>query len=314
VSGGSVESPGWHWEQDLCGVIPPMLSPLDEQREPDAQGIRLLVEHILAGGCKGLFVLGGYGEGAWLTGAQREAVVRAAVAAAGGRAPVLVGVVLPATKASCEAAQQAESLGADAIVVGSPYYFGVDADAQVRHVEAVLKAVRLPVLLYNIPQCTYNPFAVQTVATLAQEPRVIGIKDSAGDLGAFTELLAIKQRRPGFRVLQGNGVDMLSDPPVMGDGIVAGLANIAPRLHVNLFNAAKAGDDVEVKQLQGRIRDLATLETIGPHFLAAAKAACATLGFGTGLPALPLERVGDLERQAIGTIVQRGLAEQPARV
>jgi 4-hydroxy-tetrahydrodipicolinate synthase len=287
---------------------------MDERREPDPRAIRMLIDHLLAGGCRGLFVLGGYGEGAWLTAQQRGAVIESAVEAAAGRVPVLVGVMLPATAAACEASRQAEALGADALVVGSPYYFSVDADAQIRHVEAVLNAVRLPALLYNIPQCTHNLLRVQTVASLAREPRVIGIKDSVGDLDAFRQLLAIKEHRPGFRVFQGNGDIMVSNPPLLGDGLVAGLANIAPRLYVALFDAATRGDGMAVEELQAWIRDLAGLEAVGPHFLAAAKAACGSLGFGSGQPALPLQRVGDSERRAIGAIVERGLGRLAAPV
>jgi 4-hydroxy-tetrahydrodipicolinate synthase len=106
-----------------------------------------LVEHGLAGGVSGLFVLGGCGEGAWLTASQRGAVIRGAARAAGGRVPVLAGVMFPGTAAAVEAARQAADEGADAIVVGSPYYFPVDDAAQRRHVETVLGASRLPGLL-----------------------------------------------------------------------------------------------------------------------------------------------------------------------
>jgi len=91
-----------------------MISPLTTSGDPDVAAIDLLVEHVLGGGCSGLFVLGGCGEGAWLTGAQRRAVVRATVHAAAGRVPVLVGVMLPATGPSIEAARQAADDGADA--------------------------------------------------------------------------------------------------------------------------------------------------------------------------------------------------------
>ena len=158
--------PGWSWETALCGIIPPMISPLAPVGEPDGPAIASLVEHILGGGCTGLFVLGGCGEGAWLTPQQRAAVIRAAAFAAAGRAPILAGVMLPATGPACEAARQAADEGADALVVGSPYYFGVDAVTQQRHVEALLRAAPLPVLLYNIPQATHNPLAPSTVARL----------------------------------------------------------------------------------------------------------------------------------------------------
>ena len=232
----------WTWDAALCGIVPPMISPLNETGELDGDALKVLIEHILGGGCSGLFILGGCGEGAWLTSGQRASVVRGTVWAAAGRVPVLVGVMLPATGPAMEAARQAADEGADALVVGSPYYLGVDAAAQQRHVEAILGAVSLPVLLYNIPQATHNPLAPATVARLAQDPRILGIKDSAGDFEAFQGFLAIKKRRAAFRVLQGNEHFASASLLLGGDGLVPGMANFAPALFVALHRAAAKGD------------------------------------------------------------------------
>ena len=165
-----------------------------------------LVEHVVTGGCTGLFVLGGCGEGAWLTTAQRDAVVRSAVKAAAGRVPVLAAVMLPATGPATEAARRARGEGADAVVVGSPYYFAVDGGGHRRHVEAVLEAAGLPGLLYNIPQCTHAVLAADTVATLARDTRVLGMKDSAGDFATFQRYLAVKRDAAGLPRAAGPGV------------------------------------------------------------------------------------------------------------
>ena len=79
----------WSWDDALTGVVPPLISPLTDGGDVDGPATGALVEHVLGGGCTGLFVLGGCGEGAWLTTAQRDGVVRAAVKAAAGRVPVL---------------------------------------------------------------------------------------------------------------------------------------------------------------------------------------------------------------------------------
>ena len=130
----------WTWDKALCGVIPPMISPLTADGRADTEAVARVAEHILRGGGSGLFVLGGVGQGAWLSSAERAAIVRASVRAAAGRAPVLVGVMLPGTAPVREAALQAVDAGADALVVGSPYYYAVDAASQQRHVEAILAA------------------------------------------------------------------------------------------------------------------------------------------------------------------------------
>lgn len=295
---------GWSWDTALGGIVPPLISPLDAAREVDEAAIGTLVEHVLGGGCSGLFVLGGCGEGAWLTTRQRGAVVRAMARAAGGRVPVLAGVMLPATGPATEAARQAAGEGADAVVVGSPYYFDVGPDAQRRHVEAVLDAAGLPGLLYNIPQCTHHTLAPATVEALARDRRVLGIKDSAGDFEAFLGFVAVKRRRPSFRVLQGN--EHLASASLLqgGDGLVPGLANVAPALHVALHRAAARADVATCVRLQEELEDLALLYGHG-HWLPALKAACALLGVGAGMPALPLDAAGDAERSAVATVLRR---------
>src|SRR5262245_28105083 len=97
----------WSWDGALVGIVPPLISPLDADGHVDEPAIDLLVEHVLTGGCSGLFILGGCGEGAWLTSTQRGRVVRAMARSAGGRVPVLAGVMLPATGPAVEAARQA---------------------------------------------------------------------------------------------------------------------------------------------------------------------------------------------------------------
>jgi 4-hydroxy-tetrahydrodipicolinate synthase len=281
-----------------------MISPLTASGEPDEAALRKLVEHILEGGCTGLFVLGGCGEGAWLTAKQRAAVVRTTVQAVAGRAPILVGIMLPATGPASEAARQAADEGADALAVGSPYYYPVDSAIQERHVEAILMGVSLPALLYNIPQCTHHTLSPTTVARLAREERVLGIKDSAGNFEAFQQFLAVKQVRPAFRVLQGDESLAAASLLQGADGLVPGMANFVPRLFVSLHQAAMQGDAPTCVKLQATITDLTTLHGHG-HWLPALKAACALVGLGNGRPSPPLSPASDEHRHAIATILRR---------
>jgi len=246
----------WTWEMALDGVIPPIITPLGTGGEIDTAGLDKVVEHVLVGGCSGLFALGTTGEGAWLTAAQRRTVVRATVAASRGRMPVLAGILQPGTALAREAAQQAEADGADALVVGSPYYSSAEPDDQRRHVEAVLAAVDLPVMLYNIPSCTHHAILLDTAATLANEPRVIGIKDSAGDRDAFMSFLAIKRRHPHFRVLLGDGALMVAEQPLPADGLVPGPANIVPHLYVALHKARVAGDTMTWRRARAELLEI----------------------------------------------------------
>jgi dihydrodipicolinate synthase/N-acetylneuraminate lyase len=279
-------STSWTWDQALQGVIPPMISPLTPDMDADADGVSRMADFILDGGCTGLFVLGGVGEGAWLSGRQRDGIVRASVRAAAGRAPVLVGIMLPGTAPARDEALRAADAGADALVIGSPYYFAPDAASQRRHVEALLAATPLPVLLYNIPQCTLTPLAPETVTGLSAEPRVLGIKDSWGDLPYFQSLLTLKQRRANFRVLQGHEHAAMASLRLGADGLVPGLANVAPRLMVALVQAGHAGDLAECTRLHDKVFDLTRMYTQGIG-LAGIYAAAELMGLIHNLPAEP---------------------------
>lgn len=294
----------WTWDAALCGVIPPMISPLTPDHAIDTAALDRLVEHILAGGCSGLFILGGCGEGAWLTPGRRSDVVRATVRAVRGRAPILTGVMLPASGPAIEAAARAADEGSDALVLGSPYYYPADGETQRRHVEAVMAAVKLPVLLYNIPQATHQPIAPAVVEALARESRILGIKDSAGNFEAFQGFLAIKQARPDFRVLQGHEAYAAASLLLGADGLVPGMANFAPARFVELHRAARQGDAAACARMQAAITDLEALHTHG-HWLPALKAACARCGLGNGIPCPPLVPAAPAQAQAVAAILAR---------
>lgn len=303
INGTSAAHRAWGWERTLCGVVPPMISPLAEDGSVDVAAVGRVVEHLLSGGCSGLFVIGGCGEGPWLTTTQRGDMVRASVQAAAGRAPVLAGLMLPGTAPVLEAASQAVGAGADALVVGSPYYYSGGAAGQLRHVQAVLAATELPVLLYNIPQCTNSMLALETVAVLAHEPRVMGIKDSSGDMVYFQQLLAIKKRRSDFRVLQGNELVMAASLLLGGDGLIPGYSNIAPSLYVAMRRAAASGDFAACRAAQVQIQDL---NEIGQQAgLPAIKAACALLGLSGDRPAPPFAPLSETERQGVERVLRR---------
>jgi len=296
--------PTWNWADILRGVIPPLITPLNAGGGIDSEAITALVDHLLAGGCSGLFVVGGCGMGPWLTTTQRGETIRGMVRAAAGRVPVLAGVMLPSTGPAREAAWQAEAEGADALVVGSPYYYAVEGDDQRRHIEAILEVTRLPILLYNIPQCTVHPLPPEAVAALAQEDRVVGIKDSSGALPNFQRLLAIKDRRPDFRVLQGDERVMAACMLMGGDGLIPGAGNVQPRYFVELVAAAERGDIQACRRLQERIFDLWQLFTYG-RGLAALYTACGLIGIGTGRSVEPWIAPDPGQRQAIEDILSR---------
>lgn len=227
----------------LTGVIPPMVTPLDDDEHVDRPAVARIVEHMLAGGVNGVFVLGTGGEGPALPMRDKATVIAETVRLINGRVPVLAGCSAVSTRQVLDEIAQAADLGADAAVVTPPYYFSWENQQVIAsHYRALADESPLPIVAYNIPHMTHSPLTPETVAELAQLPRIVAIKDSHNDLQHFRRELALRPARADFSIFQGSEKIMLDSLLEGADGIVPGSANLAPRWAVTLFQAAKRGD------------------------------------------------------------------------
>ena len=140
---------------DFHGIIPPLLTPRTADGEIDRAGLAALVDHLVAGGVHGIFVLGSSGEVPYLTNAERDLVLSAAIEAAAGRVPVLVGVSEQTTTRVLEEADRLLAIGGDAVVVTTPFYALSDAAEVERHLRAIAAHVSVPVFAYDVPVRTH---------------------------------------------------------------------------------------------------------------------------------------------------------------
>jgi len=270
----------------LQGIIVPLITPLTDDGEPDEPALARLIEHAIAGGVSGLFLFGSSGEGPLLTDATKERLTAAAVDCVGGRVPVLVTASAPGTRPSLELARRLLRRGGDALVVASPYYFTPSQDEIFDHVAAIARNVDAPTIVYNIPQATRTMIEADTLLRAAELPEVIAIKDSSGDMAHFQRVLRINATRPEFSVFQGaEGVVGLSILRGAAGGVL-GVANVAPALCVELYEAARARDLARIWALQEQLTDLGRLYTHS-YWLAGLKAAVAQLGLCTPTVSLP---------------------------
>ena len=260
---------------ELKGVIPPIITPLDASGAVDEDAVARLIDFQLRSGVSGIFIMGSSGEGPWLDSVQRKALLRASVRAIDGRAPLLAGVMEPVASRVIERLPLLQELGADAAVVAAPYYFQADEAAQRAHFDAIAAATPLPLVLYNIPQMTHNPVTSATVQHALHHEAVIGIKDSGSDWQVFTEVLALREQRPDFQVLQGAEHQSARAMLAGADGLVPGIANLIPAPFCRLVENPL---DEAMQQLA---IDLGAMREHG-HFLSTLKYAMALCGFGSG--------------------------------
>ena len=236
----------------LHGIIPPICTPLTPEGGVDLESARRLVEFQLAGGVHGLFVLGSTGELAVLTAEQRRLMLEATVAAAAGRVPILAGIFDTSTRRCVENGQMARAAGADALVLAPPYYYRAGQRELLAHFRAVRAAVELPIMAYDVPGAVNVKLEPATVAALAEEGAICGLKDSSGDFHGFREVLRRTRHLP-FRAFTGSELIVDSCLHMGAHGSVPGLANVFPAEYVRLYDLALAGDWAAAAAVQERL-------------------------------------------------------------
>ena len=243
-------------KQRIVGIFPAIPTPLTEDEQLDAPALERMVDYLLSGGVHGLWVLGSGGEAATLSGGVRREMIENVVSLVDGRVPVLIGTGAPGTEQTIANTRQAAQLGADAAAVVAPYYFLLSPGELKAHYEAVLRECELPVMIYHNPHNTKLPMSLELVEELSANEQVIGIKDSTADFSFTQALLQRFGNRPNFRIIQGYETTVAVTILLGGHGAVLGMANLAPRLCVDLFDAASEGDIVRAFGLQGRVNKL----------------------------------------------------------
>ena len=225
-------------------VLTAMVTPLAEDGSIDLAGAQELAAHLVDRQAHdGLVVLGTTGETPTLADGEQHAVLEAVLDAVGDRATVVAGVGTNDTAHSIENARRAERLGAHGLLVVTPYYNRPTQVGLLRHFTAVADATDLPVMLYDIPPRSVVPIAVDTLARLAEHPRIVAVKDAKGDLGAVMRTLARTD------LAYYSGEDMLNLPllAVGAVGVVSVAGHlVGPRL-AELITAVESGDLVKAR-------------------------------------------------------------------
>jgi len=289
------------------GVIPPMVTPLLDFDRLDIAGVERLVEHILAGGVHGLFILGTSGEGPSLGYRLRRNLITRVCNQVDRRVPVLVGITDTSTPELLGIAEHAADAGAEALVLSTPYYFPLGQPELLAYVDRLLPRVALPLFLYNMPQMTKVQFEPEILRELSCRPQILGIKDSSGNLDYFGRLVELKRSRPDWKVLVGPEHLLLEGMRLGGDGGVPGGANFYPELFVKLYETAKSGDQAAAETWQKKLLQISPLYSFGQYsstVVKGMKCACGLLGLCEDRPAEPFQPFATEEREKIRGILQ----------
>jgi 4-hydroxy-tetrahydrodipicolinate synthase len=281
------------------GVYPYLVSPIDRSGRILADVLGKLCTDLIKAGVHGLTPLGSTGEFAYLTRAQREAVVQATIEAADKRVPVIAGVASTATADAVEQAKRWQQLGADGILAVLEAYFPLK-DAQVEsYFRAIADAVDIPVVIYTNPNFQRSDLTLDVIMRLSDHPRIRYIKDASSNTG---RLLSIINRAPTLKVFSASAHIPAAVMLIGGVGWMAGPACIVPRESVRLYNLCRAGKWPEAMVLQ---RDLWRINEVFARFNLAAciKAGLQIQGYAVGDPVPPQTPLNADDRKLIEGIL-----------
>ena len=289
----------------LQGVVVPAVTPLDDQEHIDIQSLSNLIERLVTHGVDGIFILGTMGEFAAITDSERTVLVENTVKITNGRMKVFCGVGDCGTKRVVENAFQVQKWGIDALVPLLPYYYPQRRPGENRKfLSEFIKGVNKPVVFYENIIMTRRELSYDDFEWVKNQPEIIGLKDSSGDISKFERLTGIFSDRKDFGILTGTGEQALECLMAGGHGIVPGLGSLVPGLCVEIYRAGMEGRWKECKELQDRYVSLTRI--YGPkreYWPGAQKTALKFLGIMDDNVASPYFRLNDEERKFVKEIL-----------
>ena len=277
------------------GMASALITPMNENGV-DYEALGRFIDFQIENGINALVAVGTTGENATMEPEEQKEVIRFTVERAAGRVPVIAGTgtnntehVLANTKAACE-------VGADAVLVVTPYYNKATQNGLIAHFTAVADASSVPVILYNVPGRTGCNLLPKTVAKLAEHPNIVAIKEATGNMSQMVELVSLC----GDKIDVYSGEDALTVPMLsMGAaGTISVLSNVVPKEAVAMTDAFFAGDLKEAARLQCKLLPLtnALFSEVNPIPV---KAAVSAMGYGKEYLRMPLTPMEDATRAVL---------------
>lgn len=270
----------------IGGIIPPVITCFDKSGNVDESAQREIVRY-LSKHVQGFYPCGTYGSGPLMSLEERKQVAKIVIEEK-GPAFVMVHVGAASTRDAVDLAIHAESVGADAVGAIPPFYYNYSQEQLIEYYRKIIRAVKIPVFLYNNPEVSRNPIAPKSLQILAEEG-LAGVKDSAFDLVNFYNyLLAVK--KPGFSFIIGTEAIAASALDAGACGVVAGMANCFPELMQEFYQTWQKGDKMTTAKEQLRVMQARNILKLGPT-LTMTYAVLKMRGLNPGYPREPYSEI-----------------------
>lgn len=235
------------------GAFTALVTPM-RNGQVDEQGLVDLIEFQIAGGIHGLVPCGTTGESATLSFEEHKRVIELTAQTVKGRVPVVAGTGANNTLEAIELTESAKKSGADAVLSVVPYYNKPSQEGLYQHFKAILEAVDIPMVLYNVPGRTVTNMLPATVARLAALPNVIGIKEACGNLSQVSEIIQLCPE--DFIVLSGDDFTAMPTVLIGGKGVISVVSNVEPTKTATMIEAASRGDLTTAKKMHYQLFSL----------------------------------------------------------
>ncbi len=273
----------------IRGLLVPNITPTDDKGRLDDERLRMYVDWIIARGIDGLYPNGSTGEFLRFTPAERRRVIEIVVDQARGRVPVLAGAAEANVQETIETCNAYGELGARAVAIVAPFYYRLSPDGVYEYFRKIADEVRIDVTLYNIPLFA-SPIDVDTVRRLAMDcPRVVGIKDSSGDLPHMMRMIAaVRPQRPEFSFLTGWDASLAMMLMIGCDGGTNASSGVVPELTRAIRDAVVEGDYSRAIGFQYRLTPLFDAMIGTGEFPEGFRAGVRARGFDIGTSRQPL--------------------------
>lgn len=281
------------------GSITALVTPFRNGKVDEAAFTRF-VDWQITEGTHGLVPVGTTGESPTLDHDEHKRVIELTVSTAKKRVPVIAGTGSNSTDEAVELSQYAEKVGADAVLIVTPYYNKPNQEGLYQHFKAINDAINIPIVIYNIPGRSIVDMSVATMARCYELKNIVGVKDATANLARPSQTRALLG--PEFCQLSGEDATALGFMAHGGAGCISVASNVAPRLCAEFQNACMAGDFKKALALQDRLMPLHEVLFIETN-PSPVKYAVSRVGFGTADVRLPMVPLSEASRRAIDKVL-----------
>ena len=247
--------------------------------------LKKMIEFQIEEGVDAIIVCGTTGESSTMTLEERKATIKCAIDTVKGRIPVIAGTGSNCTASAIEMSKWAEEAGADAVLVVTPYYNKTTQEGLVVHYKAIASAIKIPIILYNVPSRTGLNIAPKTCLELSKVKNIVAIKEASGNLSQIAEIKALCG--DNLAIYSGNDDQIVPILSLGGIGVISVLSHLVPNDVHTMVTSFLEGDTKTATKLQLETLNLtkALFSEVNPIPV---KAACNMMGFNVGIPRLPL--------------------------